>query len=100
MKSLNLNQPIFVFYVNVSNKSKESVKNIMINIAKNYNYDNITTWFIPIEGDTKIECIYKPSEQIKKLLDKINSIIDKYNINSPELKTVIREIKIENLLEE
>jgi hypothetical protein len=100
MRSINLEQPIFVFYLNVTNKSPQKAKEEIKNVVDNYSYDNITTWFIPIQGESRIECIYKPNDKLKKLIDKINSIINDYQIDSPELNSLIRDFKIENILEE
>ena len=100
MNTINLEQPIFVFYLNVTNKSPQKAQQEIKNVIDNYTYDNITTWFIPIQGETKIECIYKPNDKLIKLIEKINSIINDHKIDSPELKSLIRDFKIENILEQ
>ena len=98
MSTIDLNKPIFVFYLDVRGTTHQMAQEQITKFLDNFKYDNITTWVIPIQDTSKVECIYNPNDKVKKLIDKINRIINDYNI--PELKSIIREIKIENLLEE
>ena len=98
--NLNLEQPIFVYYFDVSGYTFQKATELLEESKKLFKYDNITTWIVPINSTSKIECIYKPNDKLKKLIDKINTIINYYKIDSTELKSLIRDFKIENILEE
>lgn len=99
MRSINLEQPIFVFYLNVTNKLQHKVIEEINHVVDKYTYDNITTWVIPIQGESRIECIYNTNDNISKLISKISNIINTHNIYDLDLKVIIRDLKIENLLE-
>jgi hypothetical protein len=100
MNKLNLDQPIFVYYIDVRGLSLQDAGNMLKETKKVFSYDNATTWIIPVKDSSKVECIYKPNDKLKNLIDKINSIINDYKIDSPELKILIRDFKIENILEQ
>lgn len=100
MNKLNLEQPIFVFYLDIRGTSPQRAKEQISDFIEHYKYDNATTWVIPVKDPSKVECIHKPNDRLKNLIDKINSIINDYNIDSPELKILIRDFKIENILEQ
>lgn len=106
MRTLNLEQPIFIYYMDVRELSLQDLvflkdaDNMLKEIKKVVPYDNATTWVISVKHASKVECIYKPNDKLKNLIDKINSIINDYKRDSPELKTLIRNLKIENFLEQ
>jgi len=74
MSTLNLEQPIFVFYLDVRGISPQRAKEQIADFIEHYKYDNITTWVIPVKDPSKVECIYKPNDKLKNLIDKINSL--------------------------
>jgi hypothetical protein len=100
MNTINLEQPIFVFYLDIRGTSPQKAKEQIADFIKHHKYDNVTTWVMPVKDPSKVECIYKPNDKLIKLIDKINSIINDYEIDNPELKFLIRDLKIENILEE
>ncbi len=64
-KILDLDNPIFVYYIDISGMSRQQASE-QIDIAKSmFIYDNVTIWIVPIQkGDTKIEMVY-PGKSIK-----------------------------------
>jgi hypothetical protein len=109
--NLDLNNPIFVLYINVHGMSRQRAEEAAAQMLKNINYDNITTWCIPIENqDSRIELIWKghqyeiglrnPSE-ISKIEDRIKMIIDITSKGASEIdiKQRLREILIGDIID-
>ena len=76
MKELNLDNPIFAFYVSVNGMSRQSAAQHLAEFKDNLSYDNITTWILPVQGESKVECVY-PGKSM---------------YNTPELENLIKEI--------
>jgi len=94
MKDVNLDNPIFVYYINVQNHPRSYVDKMIQNIQESFP-SNITLWIVPCEY-TKIECIFDgwkmKSDGLKK---KIYTLIEEMDVNNPnfgELKRQIREV--------
>lgn len=57
---INLKNPIFAVYINVSGMSRSNAANIISNYAKYFeSFDNITAWIIPVEKDILEEDVTK-----------------------------------------
>lgn len=110
MNNLNLENPIFVLYINVDGMTTARAKETIAQMLNNISYDNITTWCVPINNqDSRIELIWKghqyeiglrnPSE-VSKIEDRIKMIIDITSKGATELevKQKIREILIGDIL--
>jgi antirestriction protein len=76
MKELNLDNPVFTFYVSVAGMSHQSATQHLAEFKNMLSYDNITTWVIPVQGESKVECVY-PGKSM---------------YNTPELENLIKEI--------
>jgi len=109
--NLDLNNPIFVLYINVHGMSRQRAEEAAAQMLKNINYDNITTWCIPIENqDSRIELIWKghqyeiglrnPSE-ISKIEDRIKMIIDitSKGASETDIKQRLREVLIGDIID-
>jgi hypothetical protein len=104
---IDLDNPIFVYYINVSNWSHEHIAEYSARIQEAFSYDNVTTWVVPrYEGETKIECIY--DGKIKDRTDELNFLIEEINekvyllsesISFEDLKINIRNWRIEKLID-
>jgi DNA-dependent RNA polymerase auxiliary subunit epsilon len=96
-KKIDLENPIFVFYVNVEGMSRQKSEEL-IHIYKNYfNYDNITTWVLACDY-TKVECIYRKYniEFLQKLSDKLEELTKCESLT--EVRKNIRDFKLEDIL--
>jgi len=104
---LNLDNPIFVYYLNVDAWSHSRINEYLDNLKKTFSYTNVTTWIVPrTEGETKIECIY--DGQIKDRTDELNFIIDEINKkvdilsqlggSFDDFKIYLRDWRIENIV--
>lgn len=58
MKTINLDNPIFVYYVNLNNISRVRASAIIEEIRKEINYSNISIWILP-SNETRIEVLWK-----------------------------------------
>ncbi len=105
-KEIDLDNPIFVYYVNVKGLIHSSVDRLLREAKSAFNYKNVTFWIIPTDGETKIECVYdgrinKRSEELKFLIDEINEKVDILSKSGSfdDFKINIRDWRIKNLLE-
>lgn len=77
---LNSNDDIIlVFYVNIVGVDSYEVREYINKVKKNLDkHDSVTKYFIPCNGETRIECIYPvgiditQTEEGKKLIEKMN----------------------------
>jgi hypothetical protein len=82
-EELNLNNPIFVFYINIaslSNKAHSYIEEVRNSFDI---YSNITQWIISTEtSPTRIDCIYDGKSTNNKLVSLIKDINDRIEILS------------------
>jgi hypothetical protein len=105
-KEVNLENPIFVYYVNVEGYAQSKVADIVEKLTDIFKYKNVTTWIVPrTEGETKIECVYdgrikERSEELKSLIEEINEKVDilSKSSNFDDFKINIRDWRLKNIL--
>jgi hypothetical protein len=105
-EEINLDNPIFVYYLNVDGMSHQSRDEYISKIQEFWSFQNIVTWIVPRrEGETKIECVYDGrikdrGEELKELIEEINEKIDTLSEsgNFDDFKIAIRDWRIKNLL--
>jgi hypothetical protein len=101
---LDLSKPIFVIYVNTENMTSKRTQETLNNAKDLFSvYSNITTWVIS-SNKNKIECIWNGKTNkkagIKSLIKEINKKIDLINTSPEELVLNIRDIKIDQIINE
>lgn len=104
-KEIDLDNPIFAYYINVDGLSRQSVDEQIQKMSDIFKYKNVTTWIIPRrEGETKIECVYdgrikERSEELKSLIEEINEKVDTLSKSGSfdDFKIHIRDWRISNL---
>ena len=105
-EEINLDNPIFVYYLNVDGMSHQSIAEHISKIHEFWSFQNIVTWIVPRrEGETKIECVYDGrikdrGEELKELIEEINEKIDTLSEsgNFDDFKIAIRDWRIKKLL--
>jgi hypothetical protein len=105
-QEINLDNPIFVYYINVDGMSNQSVDEYIYKIQEFWSFQNIVTWIVPRrEGETKIECVYdgrikERGEELKELIEEINDKIEilSESGNFDDFKIAIREWRLSNIL--
>ena len=103
---INLDNPIFVYYINVGRLSRQSADEMLSEISSMFSYKNVVTWIVPRhEGETKIECVYdgrvrERSEELKFLIEEINEKVDILSKSGSfeDFKINIRDWRINNII--
>jgi hypothetical protein len=75
MEEINLDNPIFAFYLNVEGMSQQRTAQHLAELKREVTYTNITSWILP-SNETKVDCVY-PGKSM---------------YNTPELENLIKEI--------
>lgn len=104
-KEINLDNPIFTYYINIGGLSRQRADETLLEISKSFNYQNVTIWIVPIQqGDSRIECVYdgrirERSEELKSLIEELNEKVDILSrTNSFEdFKIEVRDWRLKNL---
>lgn len=103
---LDLKNPIFAVYIDVRGMSKFT-SSVMVGAYVDYfnKYKNITAWIMPIEGQSKIECVfngYNSDFNKEKIKEKINKVFDQLSVckTYEEFRILFRNLNIENILED
>jgi len=108
-EELNLDNPIFVFYINVDGFSPQKVKEYIDDMVKRFDiYNNATMWFIPCKSkETRIECIYdgwgrSRNMELNDLVKEINKRIEilSNSKNFEDFKINIRDWRLSNIINE
>ena len=103
---IDLDNPIFVYYINVDGMSHQHANELIANIQENWKFSNVVTWIVPRrEGETKIECVYdgrvrERSEELKELIEEINEKVDLMSQSSSyeDFKIIVRDWRLKTLL--
>jgi hypothetical protein len=106
-QELSLDNPIFVFYLNVENKSRQSAQEYIDNTRNNFDiYNNATIWFVASNKD-EVVCIYdgwgrNRDYELKDLIEEINTKIEiMSNSHSFEdFKINVRDWRLGKLIDE
>lgn len=105
-EEINLDNPIFVYYLNVDGMSQQSIDDYISKTHEFWSFQNIVTWIVPRrDGETKIECVYdgrikERGEELKELIEEINDKIETLSEsgNFDDFKIAIRDWRLKNLL--
>ena len=105
-KEINLDNPIFTYYINIGGLSRQRADEELSEISKLFSYQNVTIWVVPRrEGETKIECVYdgrikERSEELTFLIEEINEKVEilSKSSNFDDFKINIRDWRLKNIL--
>jgi len=105
VEAVDLDAPIFVYYVNVGGLSHQRANEVLAQIREYWSFANITTWIVPRQqGETKIECVYdgrikERSEELKELIDEINEKVDimARSGSYEDFKISVRDWRLKNI---
>jgi len=107
VQELDLNNPIFVFYLNVENRSRQAAQEYIENTRDHFDiYKNATIWFVAAKKD-EVVCIYDGwgrvrDSELKELIEEINTKIEiMSNSHSFEdFKINVRDWRLNKLVDE
>ena len=103
---LDLDNPIFVFYLNMRGITITRVNQILESVTKAFNYSNATFWTIPITdsdgGSSRVELLWKGNnypnqEETVVMVDSIFKILTS-DLTDEEKMSQIREFKLDKLV--
>jgi hypothetical protein len=105
---LDLNNPIFVFYIKTAGLSKQAAQESIYRMYKEFSiYKNITFWIVPVDSETRIELIWggsnrEKNDELSRLVTVINSRIDVLSKSKSfeDFKINIRDFRIDSLIDE
>jgi hypothetical protein len=106
-EELNLDNPIFVMYVDVSNMSRQIAQEVIIEHQRAFNiYSNITTWIVASDK-TEVQCIFdgkfkNRDKELSNLIQEVNNRIDILSESNSfdDFKINIRNWRLKNILPE
>lgn len=104
---LDLDNPIFVFYINVEGLSIQQSEEAVNRVISDNQYSNVTIWWMTTTtSPSKIECVYDGGHRKRKtelidLIKQINSRIDVLSKSTSfdDFRIQIRDWRINNLLD-
>lgn len=103
-KELDLNNPIFVFYLNVQDKTPERANQYIQQSIRHFDvYKNATIWFVASNKD-EVVCVYDGwgkdrNLELKDLIEEINTKIEILSKSSSfeDFKINVRDWRINKL---
>lgn len=107
IQELDLNNPIFVFYLDVENYSQQSAQNYIENVRRNFDiYKNATMWFVAAKK-SEVVCIYDGwgrvrDSELKDLIEEINTKIEimSQSHSFEDFKINVRDWRLAKLVDE
>ena len=105
-QELDLNNPIFVFYLDVENISRQRAEEYMENCKKNFDiYKNATMWFVAAKKN-EVVCVYDGwgrvrDHDLKDLIEEINTKIEimSQSHSFEDFKINVRDWRLNNLVD-
>ncbi len=106
-QELDLDNPIFVFYINVENRTRQSAQEYIESVQKQFDvYKNATMWFVAAKKD-EVVCIYDGwgrvrDSELKDLIEEINTKIEimSQSHSFDDFKINVRDWRIGKLVDE
>jgi hypothetical protein len=103
-KEIDLNNPIFVYYLDTRGASRARIEEIANQINRVFP-KNVTLWIVPSEQPSKIECVYDGRLKVNKLKEIHSFVSDIHNqldssSDFSEFKTKIRDLLLNSILNE
>lgn len=112
-KELNLDNPIFVIYMNMENMTRSKGDEVISSLRKSFDYSNAEFIIMPQHGsfENKIELLWQGSKYfnslkmredfsiIKKAVNNIFKLLEN-GTDDATLKAQIRNLNLENLIDD
>jgi hypothetical protein len=103
-KEIDLNNPIFVYYIDTRGISRETLEKTANQISRVFP-KNVTVWIVPSEQPSKIECVYDGRLKVNKLKEVHSFVSDIHNqldnsSDFSEFKIKVRDLLLNSILSE
>lgn len=104
---INLENPIFVLYINVENISRQRAEEMIDYHKRAFNYSNVTMWVIASDK-TEVQCVFegtryrKRDNELSDLIREMDKRIDilSESTNFEDFKKHVRNWRLENLIKD
>jgi hypothetical protein len=111
---LNLENPIFVVYMNVDGISRQRADELFADLSNYMSYQNITKWIIPIKnGDSRVELIWQGSKystnpgivnfnNFENLINRFNEVIEVISNGTDDasIKQQLRNLQLKKIIDD
>lgn len=111
---LNLENPIFVVYMNVDGMSHSKAKEQIAVLSKYISYENVTNWILPIKnGDSRVELIWQGSKystnpgivnfnNFENLINRFNEVIEVISNGTDDvsIKQQLRNLQLKKIIDD
>ncbi len=113
MNELNLENPIFVLYINVDGMSRQSAQASIQQVKDHFSFSNTTTWILPVKSDSKIELIWQGSKystnpgimnfnNFENLINRFNEVIEVISNGTDDatIKQQLRNLQLKKIIDD
>ena len=111
---LNLENPIFVVYLNVGEMTRQRADEKIAELSNYMSYQNITKWIIPIKNsDSKVELIWQGSKystnpgimnfnNFENLINRFNEVIEVISNGTDDasIKQQLRNLQLKKIIDD
>ena len=111
---LNLENPIFVVYLNVDGISRARAEEQISDLSRYMSYENVTNWILPIKnGDSKLELIWQGSKystnpgiinfnNFENLINRFNEVIEVISNGTEDatIKQQLRNLQLKKIIDD
>ena len=111
---LNLENPIFVVYLNVDGISRARAEEQISDLSRYMSYENVTNWILPIKnGDSKVELIWQGSKyttnpgimnfnNFENLINRFNEVMEVISNGTEDatIKQQLRNLQLKKIIDD
>ena len=110
---LNLENPIFVVYLNVDGISRARAEEQISDLSRYMSYENVTNWILPIKnGDSRVELIWQGSKysitslnlfnNFENLINRFNEVIEVISNGTEDatIKQQLRNLQLKRIIDD
>jgi hypothetical protein len=110
---LNLENPIFLVYINVGDMSSQRAKESIEQVRSHFSFDNATTWIMPVKSETKVELIWQGSKystnpgimnfnNFENLINRFNEVIEVISNGTDDasIKQQLRNLQLKKIIDD
>jgi len=110
MSSLNLENPIFVIYVDITDLTRNQARETLESIRHQFSFDNVTTWILA-DKINKVDVIWQGSKysanpgvvnfnNFENLINRCNEVLEVISdgVSDTAIKQKLRDLQLKKVL--
>lgn len=111
---LNLENPIFLVYMNVDGMSHQKARESIEQVRSHFSFENATTWIMPVKSsETKVELIWQGSKystnpgimnfnNFENLINRFNEVIEVISNGTDDatIKQQLRNLQLKKIIDD